>query len=198
MGTDKFQGMLTGLVDIYIDSADGTVAEHVQSPLAGVFFSRSSHPLYHVVIDHNAVAGIMFGVDREQRQGINVYGCIATIECIKVIFGFRALVSELHIGHILGSFSQLNTIVLVSQSLDSSDFYTAIFHFPVELTGIDGNTSVVFYIHSSQFLNCGVCRIEDRNEYFLCLITESQLDDTYNIVTLRYLVPIYGYCDSVL
>lgn len=114
--------MLTGLVDIYIDSADGTVAEHVQSPLAGVFFSRSSHPLYHVVIDHNAVAGIMFGVDREQRQGINVYGCIATIECIKVIFGFRALVSEPHIGHILGSFSQLNTIVLVSQSLDSSDF----------------------------------------------------------------------------
>ena len=127
-----------------------------------------------------------------------MYGCITTIECIEVIFGFRAFVSEPHIGHILGSFSQLNTIVLVSQSLDSSDFYTAIFHFPVELTGIDGNTSVVFYIHSSQFLNCGVCRIEDRNEYFLCLITESQLDDTYNIVTLRYLVPIYGYCDSVL
>ena len=127
-----------------------------------------------------------------------MYGCITTIECIEVIFGFRAFVSEPHIGHILGSFSQLNTIVLVSQSLDSSDFYTAIFHFPVEFTGIDGNTSVVFYIHSFELFNCGACRIEDGDEYFLCLISRSQFDNTYNIVTLGYLVPIYGYCDSVL
>lgn len=58
--------MFAGLVDIYIDSADGTVTEHIQSPLAGVFFSRSSHPLYHAVIDHDTVTGIVFGVDREQ------------------------------------------------------------------------------------------------------------------------------------